>query len=407
MEIARNRVHLGGISVERLVERFDSPLFVYEEDTLRDRARTLRWCFTWRDVALHFACKANTNLAIMRILRQEGCNIDAVSPGEVFLALKAGYKPSQILFTGNNVTDDEMRFVASKGVLINVDSLSQLDRYGKLFPGTPVSVRINPDVGAGHHDHCITGGPDSKFGVYFDKVADVKRLAKRHGLRIVGVHEHIGSGILETKTFLLAMRVLLDVARQFDSLEFVDFGGGIGVPYRPDQKPVGLTAFGRQVSALFADFCKSYGRDLQLKLEPGRFFVAESGFLLAKVNTVKCTPKHKFVGTDSGFNHLVRHTMYRSYHGILNGSNPNGRKELVVVAGNICESGDLFSHGREIAKVREGDVLVILTAGAYGFSMSSNYNSRPRPAEVLVKDGRAKVIREREALQDLLRRQLP
>jgi len=405
METKNGRTYLGGISVEDLTAQHGSPLYVYEEDTIRDRAKALREALAYPKVKFHFACKANTNLRILRVLREEGCMIDAVSPGEVFMALKAGYSPDEILFTGNNATDDEMRYVVERGVMLNMDSLSQIRRYGKIAPSTKTSVRINPDVGGGHHDHCITGGPDSKFGVYFDKADEIKKAAAESGLRIVGLHEHIGSGILDTETFLLAMKVLLNVAKQFEGLEFIDFGGGIGVPYSPDQKPLDLTDFGRRVSDLFVSFCDEYGARLTLALEPGRFFVAESGFLLATATTVKSTPAHRFVGTNSGFNHLIRHALYQAYHGIVNGSNPGGPKEHVAVCGNICESGDLFTHGRDIAQVREGDVLVIETAGAYGFAMSSNYNSRPRPAEVLVRDGQSTVIRERETFEDLLRGQ--
>ncbi len=409
MEIKQNKLYLGGISCEELANKFGTPLYVYEEDTIRQKFRVLKENIAYPKLRIHYACKANTNLTIMKILREEGACIDAVSPGEVYAALKAGFKPEQILFTGNSVSDDELKFLIQNKILVNVDSINQLERYGQLNPHSNVSVRINPDVGSGFHDHCITGGPDSKFGIYFDKVDLIKKTAGKYGLNIVGIHTHIGSGILDIKVFIKAMKMLLKTAREFHHLEFVDFGGGIGVPYKPNERHLNMNDFGREISSLFAEFAEQYRidnkRELTMAIEPGRYLVCESGFLLAEVNTLKRTPKHKFVGVNSGFNHLVRPTMYGSYHPILNASNVNGEKETVSLSGNICESGDLFARSREMTKMNKGDIIAILNAGAYGFSMSSNYNMRPKTAEVLVKDGKAKLIRQRETYDDLLRGQ--
>lgn len=411
MKVVNNKLQLGGVFADDLVKKYGSPLYVYEEDVIRQRYQQLVEGIPYRKLRIHYACKANTNLSIMKILREEGACIDAVSPGEVFLAMKAGFKPEQILFTGNNATEEDMNYCIDNDVMVNIGSLSQMEKYGKLNPNSKVSVRINPDVGAGHHDHCITGGPDSKFGIYFDKVEEIKRLAEKYNFSIAGIHEHIGSGILETGKFIEAMNVLLNVAKGFDNLEFVDFGGGIGVPYKPNERPLDIKEFGSKVAELFEEFCRDYGRELTLAIEPGRYPVAESGYLLTVVNNIKETPKHRFVGTDTGFNHLVRPMMYGSYHEIINATNVEGEKESVVVAGNICESGDVFTrdeHGiadRKISRINGGDVLAICNAGAYGFSMSSNYNSRPRPAEVLVKDGRSRIIRKRETLEELAKGQ--
>lgn len=406
LETKGNKLWWGGVSCEKLIERFGSPLFVYDEHIIRGQARKLKTAVTYPETRLLYSCKANTNLTVLRILRQEGLGIDAVSPGEIFLALHAGFKPAHILFTGNNVTDEELRFALSKRVGMNIDSLSQLERFGKLCPGGAISVRINPDVGEGHHDHVITGGPESKFGIWVDQVSEILRLARKHRLRIIGLHQHIGSGILEAEVFLDAMEVLLGVALSFKELEFLDFGGGLGVPYAPGQAPLNVELLGRMLSQRFQSFCGKYGKPLTLILEPGRFFVAEAGVLLCRVNTVKATPEHFFVGTDSGFNHLIRHSLYGAHHEILNASRVKGPRKFVAVCGNVCESGDLFTHGREITKFQEGDIAAILNAGAYGFSMSMEYNSRPRPAEVLVKQGKARLIRKREPLDDLLRNQV-
>ncbi|MBI4439076.1 diaminopimelate decarboxylase [Candidatus Woesearchaeota archaeon] len=408
MDVAGNRLMVGGVCASSLVREYGSPLYAYDEGVIRMRFRELRDSIPFSKLRIYYACKANTNPHIMRVLREEGAFVDVLSPGEVFLAEKAGFTPDRMMFTSTGVTDDEMRFMIGKGIHVNCDSLSQLDRYGSLNRGGRVSVRINPDVGGGHHGHVITGGPDSKFGIYFDKVDEIKEIVGKHDLKLVGLHHHIGSGILEPEKFVMAMNVLLDVAKKFDNLEFVDFGGGIGIPYKPGQERIGLKELGSMIAETFTAFCRRYGKELMLFIEPGRYMVAESGFLLCTVNTVKETPKHRFVGVDTGFNHLVRPAMYGSYHEIVVADRVDSAgKEKVVVAGNICESGDVFTrdeHGpvdRELPKLREGDVLAILNTGAYGFSMSSNYNSRPRPAEVLVEDGKARVIRKREDLNYL------
>lgn len=411
MQTKNNKLYIGGISAEKLVKDFGSPLYVYDEALIRQRFSQLKKCFSWKKVDVHFACKANTNIRIMEILQEEGAFIDAVSPGEVHLALEAGFPSSKILFTGSNSTDEDMLFCIKNKVLVNIDSLSQLERYGRLNPISKVYVRINPDVGAGHHGHCITGGQESKFGIYYNKIKEIKKIAEKYKLTIIGLHSHIGSGILNVDDFLLAVRVTLEAAANFSGLEFVDFGGGIGVPYRPDEKAVDLASFGREVSSLFSSFCRKYGKNLTLKIEPGRFLVCEAGYLLCTVNTLKETPAHRFAGVDTGFNHLVRPTMYGSYHQIVNASNVNGKKEKIAIAGNLCESGDVFTRDedgivdREISKISEGDVIAILNAGAYGFSMSSNYNSRLLPAEVLVDNGKARIIRERQSFEDLIRGQ--
>ncbi|MBI3051374.1 diaminopimelate decarboxylase [Candidatus Woesearchaeota archaeon] len=408
MKAINNRLLIGDIPASDLVRKYGSPIYAYDEAIIRQRMRDLKQGITYAKLMIYYALKANTNLHILRIIREEGAYADVHSPGEIMAAEKAGWKPEQIMLTSASVTNDEMRFAMDHGVLVNCDSLSQLERYGKLNPDSRVCVRINPDVGGGHHSHVITGGPESKFGIYHDKVPEIKEIAGKHRLKIVGVHQHIGSGILEPEKFRLAMNVLLKTAREFSDLEFVDFGGGLGVPYRPDQKALDLKSLGRMMTETFSSFCKEYGKELYMHIEPGRFPVAEAGYLLCTVNTLKETPTHKFVGVDTGFNHLIRPAMYGSYHQIVVTDRVDGEKSKIVVVGNICESGDAFTrdeHGlvdRELPEIKEGDVLAILNAGAYGFSMSSNYNTRPRPVEVLVKGSESRIIRKKEDEEYLL-----
>ncbi len=407
MEVRDNTLVLGGVEVGRLVETFQSPLYVYEEDILRMRARELLSAIPYPDREVKYACKANTNIEIMKILRAEGLGIDAVSPGEIHAALAAGFDPGDILFTVSNATAQDMEFARSRGVLVNIDSLAQLRLMGEKYPGSEVCVRINPNVGAGHHNHVITGGPESKFGIHHARVDEIKQTAEKYGLKITGIHQHIGSGILQPDKFIEAMDVLLETAGEFDDLSFIDFGGGIGVSYREDERRIDIGVLGQKISDEFEKFCDLYGRRLKLVIEPGRYIVAECGYLLATVTAVKQGEKHRFVGVDTGFNHLVRPAMYGSYHKIINGTHVAGDAVGQTIAGNICESGDTFTRNangivdRELPAFSEGDIVCICTAGAYGFSMSSNYISRPRPAEVLVRDGNARLIRRRETIEDI------
>ncbi len=414
MEVRENRLFLGGVEATRLVEEYSSPLYVYEEEVIRKRARELRGAIAFGRKTIKYSCKANTNIEILKIIREEGIGIDAVSPGEIHAALQAGFTPDQILFTANNVSPEEIDFAVDRGVLVNVDSISGLRALGQRHPDIGVCVRINPNVGAGHHDHVITGGPESKFGIEYDRVDEIIRTASSFGLTIRGVHQHIGSGVLDSDTFIMAMRVLLDVAMRFDDLEFVDFGGGIGVPYRKDESRIDISVLGGKITEEFERFCEAYGKKPTLLIEPGRYLVAESGFLLATVMSVKEGHRHRFVGLNTGFNHLVRPAFYGSYHEILHASNAGGNgadREFVLqtIAGNLCESGDTFTrneHGiadRLLPPFSEGDVVCICNAGAYGYTMASQYNSRPRPAEVLVSNGESRLIRRRETLDDIFR----
>jgi diaminopimelate decarboxylase len=408
MDIRDNVLYIGGLEAASLVNEFGSPLYVYDEATIRTRAQELAKAVRYPNTLIKYACKANTNIEIMKVLNEEGVSIDAVSPGEVYAAMKAGFGGERILFTTNNATHEEIEYGLERGIMINVDSLSQLDFVGRHHPGISLCVRINPHVIAGHHDHVITGGPESKFGIDYTNVDRIKDVAKEHGLHIAGIHQHIGSGILQPEKFMEAINVLLDVAGHFEGLEFIDFGGGIGIPYHEDEKPIDLQILGRTITEQFEAFCRSYGSELRLVLEPGRYLVAESGYLLATVTSVKQGQRHRFVGINSGFNHLVRPAMYGSYHPIVHATCVEGDKTPQTIAGNLCESGDTFTRDeqgivdRDLPPFNEGDTVAILNAGAYGFSMASLYNSRPRPAEVLVAHGKARLIRKRETIEQIV-----
>jgi diaminopimelate decarboxylase len=349
----------------------------------------------------------------MRILEEEGSSIDAVSPGEIYISLMAGYSPERILFTGNNVTDEELKFALETGVRINLDSVSALERLSRLqgAEGREISFRVNPQVGAGHHDHCITGGDLSKFGVMEAEAVHAYQKAIDLGFKPVGIHSHIGSGILDPEPFKLAVHTLMDTAghvyRELGvQFEFIDFGGGMGIPYEPQETLLDINKFAEEIVALFKEKLYQYNMgNPSLYLEPGRYVVGDAAYLLTKVNTIKQSYR-KFAGVDSGFNTLLRPTMYGSYHHIVSADNPLGETtQKIDIAGNICESGDLFARDRAMPELKEGDLLAVLNAGAYAFSMSSQYNSRPRTAEVLVKEGVTDVIRERETFADLISKQ--
>ncbi len=408
MEVRDNRLCLGGCEAEALAAEFGTPLYVYEEAVIRRQCALFKESFAAAPLDIHYALKANYNPAILTVLLEEGLGIDAVSPFEVRLCLELGFAPGQIIFTGNNTTEAELAFCLERGVPVNVGSLAELDCYGRLNPGGAVALRLNPDVGAGHHSHVITGGPHSKFGIYHTEAEAIRGLLAVHRLRLTGIHSHIGTGILEAAQMLEAMEIILHTAEAFAELEFIDFGGGFGIPYRAGQQPLDLPALGRAMAERFAAFCQSYGRPLRMKLEPGRYLVAQAGTLLVRVTNVQATPAHTFVGTDSGFNHLLRPAMYGAYHHILNASAVKGETQPVVVAGNICESGDVFTHGGEGPEDRDltapeiGHLLALRDAGAYGYAQASNYNMRPRPAEIMVNEGAARLTRRRETYEDLV-----
>jgi len=405
-------LYIDGVSSLELVEKFDTPLYVLAERRIRENYRRVYDALTrhFSKVRIYYSAKANTSLAVLKILESEGAYLDTVSPGEVFLALNAGFSSDRILFTGTSVRDDELRFLVDSEVTINIDSLSQLRRLLSFHVPEMISVRVNPEIGAGHHEHCITAGKDSKFGIWEDDVIKAYKEAKEAGVKKFGIQMHIGSGILTVEPFLLAAEKLLEIARRVHEevdvdFEFIDFGGGLGVPYRPEEKPLNLNLYAEKILSLYVKRIEEYNLgEPWFIIEPGRYIVCDAGVLLTRVNTVKTTPFKKFVGVDAGFNTLIRPAMYGAYHPIIVANRLNSAEEETYdVAGPICESGDLLAKDRRLPKINEGDVLAVLNAGAYGFSMSSQYNSRPRCAEILVKDGEYALIRRREDLNSLLK----
>ncbi|HOI71975.1 MAG TPA: diaminopimelate decarboxylase [Methanobacterium sp.] len=406
---------IGGADALDLAEEYGTPLYVMDEDRIRDNYNRINQAFSsqYSNFKIFYACKANTNLAVMRILEEIGCGIDAVSPGEIYTSLLSGFSPDRILFTGNNTTNEELKFALESGVRINLDSISALERLAKLpgAEGREISFRVNPKVGAGHHEHCITGGYLSKFGVMEEEAVNAYKRAIDLGFKPVGIHTHIGSGILDPEPFKVAVNTLMDTAglvcqETGVQFEFIDFGGGMGIPYTPQESLLDINKFAKEIVALFKE--KMYKYDMgnpTLCLEPGRYIVGDASYLLTRVNTIKQSYR-KFAGVDAGFNTLLRPTMYGSYHHIVSANNPLAEPtQEIDIAGNICESGDLFARDRSMPDLEEGDLLAILNAGAYAFSMSSQYNSRPRPAEVLVKGGKSDLIRERETFADILSKQ--
>ena len=411
LEDRKGSLFFDGFSVKELAEKYDTPLYVLSEKRIRDNYNRLHSMLinNYKYVRVYYAAKANTNLTVLRILLSEGAYIDTVSPGEVFMGLSSGFTPEKILFTGTSVRDDELKFLAGANITVNVDSQSELDRLLKIAVPPVVSVRVNPEVGAGHHSHCITAGPESKFGLMEEEALKAYATAKKARVERFGIHMHIGSGILDVEPYVLALEKLLSIAKRVHEevdveFEFIDIGGGLGVPYKPEDKDLDLSEFSSKIVVPFKSKVKEYGLGKPfLCVEPGRYLVCDASILLTSVNTVKVTPTKKFVGVDAGFNTLIRPTMYGSYHPILVANKvAQAEKETYDVVGPICESGDVLAKDRALPKVEEGDLLAVLNAGAYGFSMSSQYSSRPRAAEVMIRQGKDMLVRKREELSDLM-----
>jgi len=414
LEDRKGSLFFDGFSVKDLAEKYDTPLYLLSEKRIRDNYNRLHNALirNYKHLRVYYACKANSNLTVLKILQSEGAYLDTVSPVEVFMGLSSGFTPDRILFTGTSVRDDELKFLAGANITVNVDSQSELDRLLKIAVPPVISVRVNPEVGAGHHSHCITAGSESKFGLWEEETIQAYAIAERARVERFGIHMHIGSGILNIEPYSLAVEKLLSIAKRVHDevgieFEFIDIGGGLGIPYKPEDKDLDLTEFSDKIVTLFKAKVKEYGLGKPfLCVEPGRYLVCDASILLTSVNTVKQTPSKKFVGVDSGFNTLVRPTMYGSHHPILVANKlSKADKESYDVVGPICESGDVLAKDRQLPKVEEGDLLAILNAGAYGFSMSSQYNSRPRAAEVMIRQGKDVLVRKREELSDLMTNQ--
>lgn len=409
-------LEIGGIAATELASRFGTPLYVYDAEVLRAQIENVRGAFSGLPFRPFYAMKANGNLSILRMIHDAGFGCDAVSPGEIYLAMLAGFTPDEIWFTCSNVSDDDLRSIPDPRIVVNVNSMSEIDRCLALDLQNPIALRINPDVGAGHHRDVVTAGESVKFGIDLGEIDSARMLVEDSGRKVVGLHAHIGSGVDSPAPLVDAARALLQASEKFSHLRWINFGGGLSIPYKPGEREFPIEEYGAELTRVTAAYLRA--RDLTAILEPGRYVVASAGTLLARVTTKRISAGVEWIGVDTGFNHLVRPSKYSAYHHIVNASNSDARslratwddsleRDEVVVAGNLCESGDVFTREggevttRRIDPTRVGDLLAFCDAGAYGFSMASHYNARLFPVEVLVDGGDARVIRARQAIEDL------
>ncbi len=406
MLLENDRYKIQGVDLIDLASDYGTPLYVYDADKIREQFDRLNNAFDGVKLKIKYATKSLTNLSILKLLKSYGSELDCVSIQEVNLGLKAGFEPNQILYTPNCVSFNEIKEAVELGVMINLDNISLLEQFGHEFQSSvPVCIRLNPHIMAGGNKKISTGHADSKFGISIYQLSHILRIVKTYDLNVVGLHMHTGSDILDSDVFLRAADILFDTAKNFENLQFIDFGSGFKVAYKEGDITTDIEDLGQKLSASFQNFCQQYGRELEMWFEPGKFLVSESGVFLVKTNVVKTTPATVFIGVDSGMNHLIRPMMYDSYHEIVNLSNTSGTKRVYTVVGYICET-DTFGLDRKLNEAKEGDILAFKNAGAYAFSMASNYNSRLKPAEVLIYEGKAHLIRKREEFEDLTRNQV-
>lgn len=406
LQLENNEYTIGGVKVTDLVKEFDTPLYVYDTAIIHRQYHLLTAAFATVKPKIKFACKALNNINVLKYMRGMGAGLDCVSIQEVWLGLRAGFAPQEIMYTPNCVSMEEIELAVKEGVHINIDNISILEQFGDKYSNKiPVCIRINPHLMAGGNVNISTGHIDSKFGISIYQMRHVERIVKSTGLRINGLHMHTGSDILDVDVFLRGAEILFEQTVYFPDLEFLDFGSGFKVPYKPDDYSTDIIELGEKLSSRFIQFQEEYGKKVELWFEPGKFLVSEAGTFLVKVNVLKQTTATVFVGVDSGLNHLIRPMFYNSYHHITNISNPSGKQRIYTVVGYICET-DTFGWDRKISEVKEGDIIAFSNAGAYGITMASNYNSRFRPAEVMVHNGKAHLIRKRETIDDLLRNQI-
>jgi diaminopimelate decarboxylase len=394
----------GDIDPLELCKKYDSPLYVYDASIIERQYNRIINAFDVKKLKVNYACKALTNISILKLMRKLGANLDCVSIQEVQIAFRAGFKADNIYYTPNSVGIEEIKEAVALGVHINIDNISILEQYGQLNNGVPVGIRINPHIMAGGNTKISTGHIDSKFGISIYQMPHVERVVTATGVKIEGMHMHTGSDILDVGVFLQGAEIMFETAKKFKGLKYIDFGSGFKVPYKPSDISTNIEEFGAQLSVKFKEFCDEYGKNLTLMFEPGKFLVSEAGYFFVKVNVVKQTVSSLFAGVDSGLNHLIRPMFYDSYHHIVNVTNTDEKPRIYNVVGYICET-DTFAVNRIIPEIIEGDILCFHNAGAYCMSMASNYNSRFRPAEVLIYEGKEYLIRERETLEDLLRHQ--
>jgi diaminopimelate decarboxylase len=397
----------GKVSIHTLLKEFGSPLYVYDEEILRQRCRDMKNLMGYPNFRVNYSAKANTNVHLLKIVLEEGLDVDAMSPGEMYLEMKAGFPGDRIMFIGNNVSADEFKYAIDHGIYISVDSLSQLETLGKVNQGGKVCLRINPGIGAGHHEKVVTGGKKAKFGIAIEDLPKAQAIAEKYNMRITGLNQHIGSLFLDPQPYIEAASNILELATGMPEIEIIDIGGGLGIPYKHNEEPrLDLAALGKSLDELIEKFVAATGRLITFRIEPGRYVVAECGVILGTIHSVKESYNTLFIGTDIGFNTLIRPAMYDSYHEV--DIIPARKREYKLyekpayVVGQICESGDILAHDRILPVCEEGDAIMVYDAGAYGFAMASTYNSRPLPAELLISnDGGVRVIRKAQTLNDL------
>jgi diaminopimelate decarboxylase len=398
--------HLTARQLTDIANEFGTPVYVYHAEKIAEQYQKLKSAFNESDTVFFYACKALTNVNILKYLRSLGACLDCSSINEVKIGLLAGFSPQKILYTSNGIAFDEIEEAREAGVHINIDSLSNLEKFGERYGhGYPVGIRLRPNILAGGNMKISTGHDKSKFGIPVEQLDKVLALVEKYDLFIRDLHIHTGSDIKDVDIFVKGIEVLFDIIPHFKELEFIDLGGGFKVPYKSGDAETDIPLLARKVKEAFANHPNPNGRPLQIWFEPGKFLVSECGYFITQVNVMKETPGLTFAGVNSGFNHLIRPMFYDAYHQIENISNLNGSENIYTIVGNICET-DTFASGRKVQEIREGDYLVFYNAGAYGFEMSSNFNSRLKPAEVMVKDGKASLIRRREVFDDLLRNQV-
>lgn len=400
----------GKSSPDELLRKYGGPLYVYNESIFRRKCKEMINVTDYDNFKPNYSIKANSNLSLLKIAHDEGLSADAMSPGEIYLLKKAGYSSEDIFFVSNNATEEEFKFAIENRVLISVDSVSQLELLGNIAPDSNVAIRFNPGVGVGHHAKVVTAGKNTKFGINPEYIDEIKVVLKKYNLTLVGINQHLGSQFLESSTYLNGVKAFLEIAENFNTLEFIDIGGGFGIPYHKQsgESPLNIQELNSKLTKILKEWTLKQGKNIKFKTEPGRYIVAESGILIGKVTSIKQNHSTKYVGTDLGFNILIRPAMYDSHHDIEVYRNDeviqNPEYEKITLVGNICESGDVIAKDILLPKLQIGDIVGIVDAGAYGFSMSSNYNSRLRPAEVLIDlKGNSRVIRKRDSFSDLIR----
>jgi diaminopimelate decarboxylase len=406
MILKNNEYFIQDFKISDLGNEYGTPLYIYDGNVIEEKVRRLKNAFSEINMKIKYACKANTNISILKLMKNLGVELDVVSPQELQLGLIAGFLPDNITFTSSGVGFDEIEDSVENGVIVNIDNLPTLEKFGKKYGNTqPVLIRIRPNVEGGGNQKISTGHKDSKFGIAIEQVDQILALQQKYDLNIVGIHQHTGSDIKDGSTFVEVANVVFEFAKSFKNLKYIDLGGGFKVPYKKGDHETDMEDLGEKLSAAFKKFCEEYGKDLELWFEPGKYLVSECGILLATANVVKENPGKTLIGLNTGLNHLIRPMMYDAYHKVINVSNTSENLQKYNVVGYICETDDI-AKDRSLSAASDGDIFAILNAGAYGFTMASNYNSRLKPAEVLIYKNQKYLIRERQTFQDIINKQI-